>query len=68
MGAQELLQNEVATPNEVVDRLDAVQPEDVARVASDLFNTEKLRLALVGPQGGVKTITKPPAVLTPDGS
>ena len=57
LGGQELLQDQVATPNEVVDWLDAVQPEDVARVASDLFNTEKLRLALVGPQGGVKTIT-----------
>jgi predicted Zn-dependent peptidase len=58
MGGQELLQGRVLTADQVVAQLDAVQPADVARVANDLFETEKLRLAVVGPQGGVKTLTK----------
>ena len=57
LGAQELLQGQVNTVDQVVDELDAVQPEDVARIAEELFEPEKLRLALVGPQGGVKTLT-----------
>ena len=57
LGAQELLQGQVNTVDQVVDELDAVRPEDVARIAEELFEPEKLRLALVGPQGGVKTLT-----------
>jgi predicted Zn-dependent peptidase len=57
MGAQELLQGSVSTPEEVVEELDAVQSADVARVANELFDPERFRLALVGPQGGSKTLT-----------
>ena len=58
MGGQELLQGKVYTVEQVVAQLDAVQPADVARVANGLFETGKLRLALVGPQGGQKTLAK----------
>ncbi len=57
MGGQELLQGQVLTAEQVVERIDAVEAAEVARVASDLFETDKLRLAVVGPQGGVKTLT-----------
>ena len=57
MGAQELLQGRVSTPEEVVERLEEVQSADVARVANELFDPELFRLALVGPQGGSKTLT-----------
>ncbi len=57
MGAQELLQGHVSTAQEVVDRLESVDSADVARVATDLFDPELFRLALVGPQGGSKTLT-----------
>jgi predicted Zn-dependent peptidase len=57
LGAQELLQNSVSTPEEVVSFLDAVEPSDIARVATDLLNDEKMRLAVVGPRGGVKALT-----------
>ena len=57
MGAQELLQERVATVDEVVARLSAVTPADVAALATRLFRQEELRLALVGPQGGQKTLT-----------
>ena len=57
LGAQELLQNSVRTPDEVVESLDAVEPENIARVAKEFLNDEKMRLAVVGPRGGVKALT-----------
>ena len=57
LGAQELLQDRVLTADEVVDLLDAVETSDVARVANDLLDDEKIRLALVGPRGGIKALT-----------
>ncbi len=57
LGAQELLQDRVLTTDEVVDLLDAVETSDVARVANDLLDDEKIRLALVGPRGGIKALT-----------
>jgi len=49
LASQELLQGEVATPEEVVQRLDEVNSEDVARVAERLLQPEQIRLAVVGP-------------------
>ena len=57
LGAQELLQDSVRTPQEVVESLDAVTPADIARVAEKFLNDEKMRLAVVGPRGGVKALT-----------
>ena len=57
LGAQELLQDYVHTPSEVVDLLDAVNASDVARVSNDLLDDNKIRLAVVGPRGGVKALT-----------
>ena len=48
-GAQELLRNRIMTVEEAVRQIDAVTAEDIARVASTLFVTEKLNLAIVGP-------------------
>jgi predicted Zn-dependent peptidase len=57
LGAQELLQNSVLTPDEVVSALDAVEPSEIAKVASSYLNDEKMRLAVVGPRGGQKALT-----------
>ncbi|MEC9445585.1 MAG: hypothetical protein VYC59_02260, partial [Chloroflexota bacterium] len=57
LGAQELLQDIVRTPDEVVGFLDSVQPSDISRVASEFLNDDKMRLAVVGPRGGVKALT-----------
>ena len=57
IGAQELLQDSVRTPEEVVESLDAVTPADIARVAKNFLNDDKMRLAVVGPRGGVKALT-----------
>jgi predicted Zn-dependent peptidase len=56
LGGQELLQNQVRTPDEIVSLLDAVQPSDIARVAKSVLNDEQMRLAVVGPRGGAKTL------------
>ena len=49
LATQELLQGQVATPEEAVQRVDDVTVSDVARVAQKLFRPENLRLAVVGP-------------------
>ncbi|MED5405966.1 MAG: pitrilysin family protein, partial [Chloroflexota bacterium] len=58
LGAQELLQDSVRTPDEVVEFLDAVQPPDISRVAKEFLDDDKMRLAVVGPRGGIKTLTE----------
>ena len=57
MGSQELLQRQLCTVDEIVGRLQAVTPADISELATRLFQQEQLRLALVGPQGGQKTLT-----------
>jgi len=52
MGGQELLTGRILTADEVVSIIDAITPEDLERVARDLFITEKLNLAIVGPIAG----------------
>jgi predicted Zn-dependent peptidase len=46
---QQLLGPEVLEPEEAVVRLEAVQPSDIQRLASAIFQAEKLNLAVVGP-------------------
>ena len=48
LASQELLQCQVATPDDVVRELDAVTTADTARVAQRLFDESRLRLAVVG--------------------
>jgi predicted Zn-dependent peptidase len=46
---KEVLENRAPDPEEVLAGVDAVTGEDVQRVARDLIDDEKLRLALIGP-------------------
>ncbi len=46
------------TPDDVVEKLDAVTENDVARVGQRLFQEEKLRLAVVGPHRSDKLFRK----------
>lgn len=48
-GMRELLEEKITTPDEVLSQIDKVTIEDVQRVAKDIFRTEKLNLAVVGP-------------------
>jgi len=49
LGGQELLLGEVLTVDQVVATIDAIQADDVLRVAQRVFNPRKLNLAVVGP-------------------
>jgi len=49
IGGQELLMGHIRTVDEVISILDAVTASDLQRVARELFVTNKLCLALVGP-------------------
>jgi predicted Zn-dependent peptidase len=49
LGGQEALHDRVLTLEEALAAIDAVQPEDVQRVAGDLFRDELLRMAVVAP-------------------
>ncbi len=49
MGAQELLTGRIMTLDEVINGIDAVTTDDIKRVANQLFVTDKLNLAVVGP-------------------
>ncbi len=58
LGAQELLLGEVATVADTVAKIDAVTAADVTRAATRLLDPAQLRLAVVGPGGGEKTLQK----------
>ena len=52
MGGQELLVGRIADVDQVVDHVNRVTPQDIADVANDLFTTERLNMAVVGPFRG----------------
>jgi predicted Zn-dependent peptidase len=49
LGGQEILTREILSPEEIVQRLDALTPDDLTRVVRCLLRREKLSLAVVGP-------------------
>ena len=48
-GAQEVLTGKIMMIDEVTQIIENITLEDIRRVAGDLFTTEKLNLAIVGP-------------------
>lgn len=48
-GLQETLTKKVLTPEEVAQKINAVTPEDIQRVAQEIFRNERLNMALIGP-------------------
>lgn len=58
LGTQELLLEEVATVGDIVQRIDGVTAADVTRAAGRLLDDNRLRLAVVGPGGGEKSLQK----------
>ncbi len=48
-GDQELLENKILTPEEKLEKIEAVTIQDIQTVANDVFVNEKLNLALIGP-------------------
>ena len=58
LGTQELLLGRIATVEDIVQKIDDVTADDITRVAERLINPDKLRLAVVGPHRGEKTLQK----------
>jgi len=49
LGGQETLSGKVMSVDDVIGRLNKVTAKDIQQLASELFNGDKLRLAMVGP-------------------
>lgn len=49
LGRQELIQNEIRTPEEVAAKIDAVTKESIQKFLAEYFTTNNLYLALIGP-------------------
>jgi len=46
---QELMENRILTLDQIFAKIKAVDKEDILRVAKNIFQPEKLNLALIGP-------------------
>lgn len=46
---QEMMKNKILTPKQIFREIDKVTVDDIKRVAQDIFVTEKLNLAIIGP-------------------
>lgn len=57
-GSQEILKEEILTPEEIAKNIQAVSDKDIVEVAKDIFQNNKLNLALIGPAGNQEKIEK----------
>jgi predicted Zn-dependent peptidase len=57
-GFQEILRKKLSTPEEVIARMRSVSAKDVQKVAREIFVTEHLNLALIGPWKDKKVFEK----------
>lgn len=48
-GFQEILRKKLSTPEDIVKKMNSVTAKDIQRVAREIFVTEHLNLALIGP-------------------
>jgi predicted Zn-dependent peptidase len=58
LGTQELLLGQVATVDNVIEQIESITREDVARVAHRVLEEDQLKLAIVGPHRGDKSLRK----------
>ncbi len=54
IGSQEETYGEIRTPEEVMERIDAVTREDVQELSAELFRDDRLSLAVIGPYSDAK--------------
>ena len=55
---QELLEKKILTPEEIFKKIDQVSQDDILKAAKDIFQPQKLNLALIGPFKDKKTFEK----------
>ncbi len=49
LGGQEILTRDILSPDDIVDRVEAVSLEDLQRAADSLQRSDRLNMAVVGP-------------------
>lgn len=57
IGSQEATYGEMLTPEEIMERIDAVTVEDVHTLANELIRSDRFNLALIGPYGSQDEFT-----------
>lgn len=57
-GGQELLKNEIKTLDEKIKEVKKITPEDIQKVAKEIFINEKLNLAVIGPIKNVDNLKR----------
>ena len=55
---QELLEKKILTPDQIFAKIDRVNREDILKLAGEIFKSERLNLALIGPFKEKKTFEK----------
>ncbi len=58
IGSQEATYGEIKTPEEVMEKIEAVTADDVQELAQELFRPDRLNLALIGPYSDPKPFAK----------
>jgi len=48
-GGQEIITREILTPKETIKKIQAVKKEEIRAVANEIFQNQKLNLAIIGP-------------------
>ncbi|MBZ1348646.1 MAG: insulinase family protein [Candidatus Liptonbacteria bacterium] len=48
-GGQEILTKKTISPEDLINKIEAVKAEDIMAVAQDIFQNQKLNLAIIGP-------------------
>ncbi|HEX7101329.1 MAG TPA: pitrilysin family protein [Nitrolancea sp.] len=49
IGGQELIFGDILTPDQVIEKIESVTSDDILELSRELFTTERLNLAVVGP-------------------
>ena len=50
IATQEILKKQILTPEQIFAKINKITPEDISRVAKDIFSNNKLNLAVIGPK------------------
>jgi predicted Zn-dependent peptidase len=58
IGSQEATYGEIKTPEEVMEKIEAVTADDVQKLSQELFRPDRLNLALIGPYSDPKPFAK----------
>lgn len=58
VGSQELTYREIRTPEEVMEKIEAITVDEVQKLAHELFREDRLNLALVGPYSDPQPFTE----------